>query len=564
MSTMLVEQRRLSPPFTARNWKLLIVFLVYVGATIWSWRYINMSFGGLFGGISDVSALLARMLPPDYYLLNSIVSATIETLWMALLGTTIAVLISFPLSFGAAKNTTPNKVVFAVCRGIITLTRAIPDLIFAAIFVRAFGIGPLAGILALGLHSIGMIGKMFADAIENSDEMPRDASISTGASKWQAIYASILPQATPAMIGTALYRLDINVRGSAVLGLVGAGGIGFIIQTALRSLDYPSALAAVSVIFVVILAIEFFSSRVRSSILGERSSSVVSVRSQSDRAMRRTRKDRTLLVDAVTMRSLVPPMTSERKSRLVSVWVYFVMLAIALGTINMPILSSIGYLDDAWKVITDLFPPDFTTARTELITGMLESVAIAFISTTLGLFIAIPLGLLSSRNLVVRKSVFAGTRSMLVLFRGIPELIFAVLFVSAMGLGPVPGTLALTLVTSFFMAKLVADTLEEVDPSPREAVFATGATRTQEFFSSVLPQAMPSLVSQILYLLDVNLRSSTVLGIVGGGGIGFLLLGSIRVFEFGTTGAVVLSIFIVVYAIELIGSWVRGVLNNTK
>jgi len=348
------------------------------------------------------------------------------------------------------------------------------------------------------------------------------------------------------------------------LGLVGAGGIGFIIQSALRSLDYPSALAAVSVIFIVILAIEFFSSRVRASILGERSASVVVVRGQSDRAVRRTRKDRTLLVDAVTMRSLVPPMTSDRKSRIISVWVYVIMLAVALGTINMPIFSSFAYFDDAWRIVTQLVPPDFSTARSELITGMSESIAIAFISTTLGLFIAIPLGLLSSRNIVVRKAVFVGTRSMLVVLRGIPELIIAVLFVSAMGLGPVPGTLALTLVTAFFMSKLIADTFEEVDPSPREAIFATGATRIQELFGSVLPQAMPALVSQILYMLDVNLRSSTVLGIVGGGGIGFLLLGSIRVFEFGTTGAVVLSIFVVVYAIELIGSWVRGVLEKAN
>jgi phosphonate transport system permease protein len=523
-----------------------------------------MSFAGLFGGFSDVAALIARMLPPDFYQLSGIISATIETLWMALLGTTIAVLISFPLSFGAAKNTTPNKFVFALCRGIITMTRAIPDLIFAAIFVRAFGIGPLAGILALGLHSIGMIGKMFADALENADAMPREASVSTGASKWQAIFASILPQATPTMIGTSLYRLDINVRASAVLGLVGAGGIGFIIQSALRSLDYPSALAAVSVIFIVILAIEFFSSKVRASILGERSASVVVVRSQSERSIRRTGRDRTLLVDAVTMRSLVPPLTSDRKSRIISVWVYVIMLAIALGTINMPIFSSFGYFDDAWRIVAQLVPPDFTTARSELITGMSESLAIAFISTTLGLFIAIPLGLLSSRNIVVRKMVFVGTRSMLVVFRGIPELIIAVLFVSAMGLGPVPGTLALTLVTAFFMSKLIADTFEEVDPSPREAIFATGATRIQELFGSVLPQAMPALVSQILYMLDVNLRSSTVLGIVGGGGIGFLLLGSIRVFEFGTTGAVVFSIFVVVYAIELVGSWVRGVLDKAN
>jgi len=145
----------------------------------------------------------------------------------------------------------------------------------------------------------------------------------------------------------------------------------------------------------------------------------------------------------------------------------------------------------------------------------------------------------------------------LLLIRGLPELIVAVLFVAAMGLGPVPGSLALALGTATFMAKLIGDALEEVQESPREGVSATGASRVQEFFSSVLPQALPNLVSQTLYMLDVNLRSSTVLGIVGGGGIGFLLLGSIRVLDEATVGAIIITIFVLVYAIELLGSFVR-------
>ena len=104
------------------------------------------------------------------------------------------------------------------------------------------------------------------------------------------------------------------------------------------------------------------------------------------------------------------------------------------------------------------------------------------------------------------------TRGLLLFIRGIPELIFAVIFVAAMGLGPVPGTLALTIATATFMAKLIGDALEEVQQAPREGVSATGASRLQEFISAVLPQALPNLVSQSLYMLDVNLRSSTVLG----------------------------------------------------
>jgi phosphonate transport system permease protein len=240
---------------------------------------------------------------------------------------------------------------------------------------------------------------------------------------------------------------------------------------------------------------------------------------------------------------------------------YLGLLTLALVTIKMPIISSFGYLDEIFKTSADLFPPDFNTARPEIIRGILETIAIGFVATVLGLLIALPLALLAARNIVINRIVYSGTRLFMLAFRGIPELIVAVLFVSAMGLGPVPGTLALTLGTAFFMAKLIADTLEEVAPEPRDAIFATGATRSQEFFAAVLPQAMPNLISQTLYLLDVNLRSSTVLGIVGGGGIGFLLLSALRVLEYQTVGAILILTFVVVYAIELLGSWVRNLVE---
>jgi phosphonate transport system permease protein len=223
----------------------------------------------------------------------------------------------------------------------------------------------------------------------------------------------------------------------------------------------------------------------------------------------------------------------------------------------MPIISAYKYGDDLVRSIGRLYPPDFTFARAELIQGMLETTAIGFTATLLGLVIAIPLGILSARNIILRRSVILLSRGVLLLIRGLPELIVAVLFVAAMGLGPVPGTLALTIGTATFMAKLIGDALEEVQEAPREGVSATGATRVQEFISAVLPQALPNLVSQTLYMLDVNLRSSTVLGIVGGGGIGFLLLGSIRVLDEATVGAIIITIFLLVYAIELLGTFVR-------
>jgi phosphonate transport system permease protein len=179
------------------------------------------------------------------------------------------------------------------------------------------------------------------------------------------------------------------------------------------------------------------------------------------------------------------------------------------------------------------------------------------VATVLGALLSLPLGLMAARNATANKVVYVMSRLCLVGLRGLPDLIVAVVFIAAMGLGPVPGTLAIILGTTGFFAKLIADSVEEINPIPREAVIATGATRSQETATSVLPQVMPALVSHLLYVLDINLRTSTILGIVGGGGIGFILFNALRVLELRTVGAVVLSIFVVVYAIEVLAGWVR-------
>ena len=554
------SKHRLSPPITATQLQLFVFTVVCFVAFVWSWTFLGMSFSGITSSFGDVGRLIKRMVPPDFSNLSNVVDATIETVWMAIMGTAGAILLSFPLALGAARNTSPHPSIQYFCRTIISLTRAVPELVLGAVFVSAIGIGPLPGVLALAIHSIGMVGKLFADAIEQAAEAPREATISVGATRRQTTRASILPQALPSMIATALFRLEINIRASTVLGLVGAGGIGFLIQTSLRSLDYESALGAVSVIFVVVTVVELLSVRVRSSILGEAAAMTQSSRHGwlSQRIIRRdTRVNR----KSIETRSLTPPWTWDRMFRTATISALLLSLVVAIWTIEIDWARSFPLLPRIVTVFGDLFPPDFSTVRSEMVTGIVESVVIAVIATGLGLFIAVPLSLLAARNIMTKKILSTVTRLLMLAFRGIPELIIAVIFVSAMGLGPVPGTLALTVVTASFSAKLFAEALEEVDAAPREAVVAVGAGKIQEFFASVVPQFMPAFTGHFLYILDVNLRSSTVLGIVGGGGIGFLLLNSMRVLEFQTTGAIVISIFAIVLAIELIGNWVRQLLR---
>ena len=553
-------KERLSPPITATQVQLFVFTVACLVAFVWSWIFLGMSFSGITSSFGDVGRLVKRMTPPDFSNLSNIVDATIETVWMAVMGTAGAIVLSFPLALGAARNTSPHPTVRYVCRTVISLTRAVPDLVLGAVFVSALSIGPLPGVLALAIHSIGMVGKLFADAIEQAAEAPREATISVGATRRQTTRASIIPQAMPSMIATALFRLEINIRASSVLGLVGAGGIGVLIQTSLRSLDYRSALGAVAVIFVVVTVVELLSVRIRSAILGEAAAMAQSAR-HGWFSQKIIARDTRVNKKSFETRALSPPWTWDRMFSTATISGFLLAFVVAVLTIDVDWARTIPLMPQLFTVFGDLFPPDFTTVRSEMVTGIVESVVIAVIATGLGLLIAVPLSLLAARNIMTKRILSTVTRLVMLAFRGIPELIIAVIFVSAMGLGPVPGTLALTVVTASFSAKLFAEALEEVDAAPREAVLAVGAGKIQEFFASVVPQFMPAFTGHFLYILDVNLRSSTVLGIVGGGGIGFLLLNSMRVLEFQTTGAIVMAIFGIVLAIELIGNWVRQLLR---
>lgn len=557
----------LRPPWDGRRRTLTALAVLSVVALVWAWREVGLTLEVLTSGWDSVANLLDRMFPPRFTSPRRWLDAAVETFFMAVLGTTIAVVLSFPLSFLAARNTTVNGATRAAARAVITLARAIPDLVFAIIFVMAVGIGPLAGILALGLHSIGMIGKLFADAIEEIDEGPREAVLSTGATRLQAIASSVLPQAMPSFISTALYRLDINVRVSVVLGIVGAGGIGFELQSALRSLAYQRGLAIVSIIVVMVVAVEWLSAAMRRSLLGADSAALGFSGNRSGRSLQLFRRHRITdpeqaLVDPPISgpgdsRPLAPPWDRERFKKAAYGLLVAAAIAGAFVSVELDPIELVTSVPAMLEQVARMFPPDFTTARSSIVQGMTETMAIAIVSTFIGTILSVPVALLAARNVSPNRFTYLAARYFLVFVRAVPELILAVIFVAAIGLGPVGGTLAMSIGAVGFLGKLLADAIEQVADGPREAVLTTGAGRLQEVATSVVPQAMPSFISSTLYMLDINIRTSTIVGIVGGGGIGFVLNNSMRVRQFGTTGAIVLTIFVVVFAIEQLSGWVR-------
>ena len=552
-----IAKTRTTPPVSRVDVQKIFFVLATVFGFIWSWNYLDMSVLSFFDDLSNVVNLFKRMYPPDFGDMHRIVNAMLETLWMALLGTFLAAILSYPLALGAARNTSPHPYVRFCCRSIITLTRAVPELILAAIFVAAFDPGPFAGVLAIGLHSIGMIGRLFADAIELADETPREAIAATGSTQRQTTRSAIIPQSLPSMIATVLYRLEINIRGSSVLGLIGAGGIGIIVSESLETIQYKPALAAVSVLFVVILCVELASSAIRASLLGDAANFGRQTRVGFFTRRSIVRNQR-LNEKAARVRAVTPPWTSERLFRVGLGALFGALLIVSIVSVDINWWQAILDIPQINIVLKQLFPPSFGGEGSGIFRGLLESFAMAVVATVLGIMLALPIGVAIARN--INRSAFLAKmyRTLVLALRAIPELIVAVIFVSAMGLGPVPGTLALTVTVIFFAAKFFGDTLEEVNPSPREAVSSVGASRVQEFASTVIPQFVPAFISNAFYLLDVYFRSSTILGIVGGGGIGYLLIQSIRVFQFNVTCAIVIAVFVIVLIIEWVGNWVRG------
>ncbi len=182
---------------------------------------------------------------------------------MSIAGTSIAVFFSLLLCFFAARNISPSSALYVIATAVLNVTRAVPELILGMILVAAVGFGALPGTLALGLHSVGMLGKFYAEAIELCDQEPIEAARSSGASELQVIVHSILPQVFPAMADVTFYRWEYNFRASMVVGAVGAGRIGLEIISALRIMEYQQVSALLLVVLVVVTALDSMSNALR-------------------------------------------------------------------------------------------------------------------------------------------------------------------------------------------------------------------------------------------------------------------------------------------------------------
>ena len=460
----------------------------------------------------------------------------VETIAIGLLATLFSTVLAAPLSFLAAHNIMNRipggQVIYYISRTILNIVRAVDTVVWGLMIVVWVGLGSFAGVIALTIHSTAALAKLFSEEIEHIDPGPVEAVEATGSNLFQIIRYAVVPQIIPSFLSFTLLRWDINMRSATIIGFVAGGGIGFFVLETIRMGGYQQYAAALWTIAVVIILVDYISSRWRFSIME----------------------------DKINLNQN-PSFWSKLKIAFyfvigIAVFAYFWEIT----RINLSALFDPG--KTFGRLIGDFFAIDLSPSVLRLVTReMIVTIMQALMATTFGGLVAIPFSFLAAKNLTGKSKfsawIFYGTRSIFNVLRSIEALLYVAIFVFWVGIGPFAGTLALSITTFALLGKLFSESIENIDPGPIEATVASGANRLQTIVYSIVPQIVPPFISYLIYQWDINIRMATIIGFAGGGGIGLTLSSYFGSLQYHKAGTIVLFIVIVVALMDFASAKIR-------
>ncbi|MGE8317936.1 MAG: phosphonate ABC transporter, permease protein PhnE [Comamonas sp.] len=446
--------------------------------------------------------------------------ATLQTLAIATAGLALAFVLAVPLAYAATAAARERPAYRPVARGLLTLLRGIPELVWALVFVRVFGLGPAAGVLALGLTYGGMLAKVYAEILESTPAAPARALQLAGARRPLAMLYGLLPQAAKELVSYTLYRWECAIRASVVMGFVGAGGLGQLMDQAMKMLNGGEACSILITFMLLVLGADALSGLLRRAL---------------DAAPAATRS----------------PLGWRSAAMAVAV---AAGLAASLRLLDIE-FSALFTADSAHSMgefVRDFFPPDLGgdwLAR--VARGTWETLAISIVGTllaaALGLLLALP-----------TQHWWRGPCNLLLnALRSVPELIWATLTALAVGLGPFAGALALALHTTGVLGRLYAEALQNTPPTASHALRHAGSGRAMAFLYGTLPAAAPQLAAYTLYRWEMNIRMAAILGFVGAGGLGQLLYVELSLFHHAQACTVIIAMLALSVAVDAGSAWVR-------
>ncbi|MDT8859566.1 phosphonate ABC transporter, permease protein PhnE [Alkalihalobacillus sp. MEB130] len=247
--------------------RMTIILVAIVGVyayTSWATRSTPMDIIRGWGGFQRI---LTDLFPPNWAYAPQVWEKLVETIQMAIIATTFAAIISVPIFLLSAANLFPNAWIHQPVRFIMNVLRTIPDILLAIIFVGIFGVGVFPGIMALFIFSLGLLAKLMYETIESIDMNPLDAIRASGGNTIQVIWYAVMPQVLPQFVSFSLYVFEVNVRASTVLGFVGAGGIGLLLQQQISFFNFPRVMTIIIIIFIAVVIIDYISNKIRERIV---------------------------------------------------------------------------------------------------------------------------------------------------------------------------------------------------------------------------------------------------------------------------------------------------------
>ena len=424
-----------------------------------------------------------------------------------------------------------NAIYYAM-RSFFNIVRAVDTVIWGLIVIVWVGLGTFAGVIALTIHSMAALAKLYSEEIEHIDPGPVEAVTATGANLLQMMRYAVVPQIIPSFLAYTLLRWDINMRSATIVGFVAGGGIGFFVIETIRMGGYREYAAALWAVAMVIIVVDYISARWRESILEDKPR-------PTDAARRST-----------AMRTAI-----------------FVVLGLALFVYSWNV-TKINLKDlfqpapTFFRLIRDFLTIDLQPATLEtVIKQMLITIFQALLATTFGGLLALPASFLAAKNLTGRSRlsvwIYYVMRSIFNVLRSIEALLYVAIFVFWVGIGPFAGTMALAVTSFALLGKLFSEAIENIELGPMEAITAVGANRLQVIAFAVLPQIVPPFVSYLIYQWDINIRMATIIGFAGGGGIGLVLSSFFGMLQYHKAGTVVLFIVVVVALMDFASAKVR-------
>ncbi|HEX5393343.1 MAG TPA: phosphonate ABC transporter, permease protein PhnE [Rhodocyclaceae bacterium] len=487
--------------------------------------------------LQTIGHFLGAFLPPEHgrEFLGLLGTAVVETLAIATAGMALAFLLAVPLALLASRALSRSDIgpgPGAVREGLLrngvrslhTLLRGIPELVWALVFVRIFGLGPAAGVLALGLTYGGMLAKVYGEIFESADRAPVRALLTTGATPLAACLYGLLPASARELTSYTVYRWECAVRASVVMGFVGAGGLGQLMDQAMKLLNGGEAASILLSFLALVLAADTVSSGLRHWI------------SHGGRARRRTGIGLGGTLFLLALAAAVASSVHRLELDFSALWTQ----------------DGLHQFGDFWLAF---IPPDLSREwMAKVALGTMETLAISAVGTGLAAVAGSGLALAAAS----RQGLLRGTsRFLLNALRSVPELVWATLAVLAAGLGPFAGSLALALHTSGVLGRLFAEAIENAPTAPGDALREAGAGRLTAFLYGTLPEALPQALAYTLYRWEMNIRMAAVLGFVGAGGLGQLLYVELSLFHHAQASTVIIAMLLLSIAVDHASAWLR-------